>query len=44
MAQLRPWLAAAEAAGVVLPNAMALATADANGAPSVRHVLLRHIT
>lgn len=44
IAQLRTWLAAAEAAGVVLPNAMALATADANGAPSVRHVLLRHIT
>ena len=44
IAQLRAWLADAEDAGVVLPNAMALATADADGAPSVRHVLLRHIT
>jgi pyridoxamine 5'-phosphate oxidase len=42
--QVRAWLADAEASGVVLPNAMALATVDANGAPSVRHVLLRDIT
>jgi pyridoxamine 5'-phosphate oxidase len=42
--QVRTWLADAEAAGVVLPNAMALATVGADGAPSVRHVLLRHIT
>jgi pyridoxamine 5'-phosphate oxidase len=41
--QCASWLEAAEAAGVVLPNAMALATADASGDPSVRHVLLRGI-
>jgi pyridoxamine 5'-phosphate oxidase len=35
------WLAEAERAGVPLPNAMAVATADAAGRPSVRHVLLR---
>jgi pyridoxamine 5'-phosphate oxidase len=39
--QFGHWLADAEAAGVPLPNAMALATADADGRPSVRHVLLR---
>jgi pyridoxamine 5'-phosphate oxidase len=44
IAQVRAWLADAQAAGVVLPNAMALATVGAEGAPSVRHVLLRHIT
>jgi len=44
IAQVRAWLADAEASGVVLPNAMALATVGADGAPSVRHVLLRHIT
>ena len=31
----------AEGAGIPLPNAMALATADANGRPSVRMVLLK---
>jgi pyridoxamine 5'-phosphate oxidase len=41
--QFAQWLAAAEAAGVVLPNAMAVATADASGRPSVRHVLLRGV-
>ena len=41
--QFRRWLADAEAAGVALPNAMALATADARGRPSVRHVLLRGV-
>jgi pyridoxamine 5'-phosphate oxidase len=35
------WLTEAEAAGIVLPNAVALATADADARPSVRHVLLR---
>ena len=39
--QFGRWLADAEAAGVPLPNATALATADADGFPSVRHVLLR---
>jgi pyridoxamine 5'-phosphate oxidase len=37
------WLEAAVAAGVREPNAMAVATVDANGAPSVRIVLLRQI-
>jgi pyridoxamine 5'-phosphate oxidase len=41
--QFRRWLADAEAAGVPLPNAMGLATADAQGRPSVRHVLLRGV-
>jgi pyridoxamine 5'-phosphate oxidase len=43
MRQLDRWLADADAGGVALPNAMALATAGANGQPSVRHVLLRGI-
>jgi pyridoxamine 5'-phosphate oxidase len=37
------WLGDADAAGVPLPNAMAVATADASGRPSVRHVLLREV-
>lgn len=41
VAQLRAWLADAERAGIELPEAMALATADATGRPAVRHVLLR---
>lgn len=41
--QFRGWLADAEAAGVPLANAMGLATADAQGRPSVRHVLLRGV-
>jgi pyridoxamine 5'-phosphate oxidase len=43
MAQFTSWLGDAEAAGVPLPNAMGLATADAEGRPSVRHVLLRGV-
>lgn len=39
--QFRRWYADAEAEGIPLLNAMALATADAHGRPSVRHVLLR---
>ncbi len=35
------WLAAAVSAGIHEPNAMALATADASGRPSVRIVLLK---
>ena len=35
------WLADAEETGIALPNAVALATAGADGGPSVRHVLLR---
>ncbi len=42
-AQFLVWLGDAEDAGVALPNAMALATADADGQPSVRHVLLRGV-
>jgi len=41
IAQFLRWFAAAAEAGVPLPNAMALATADGQGRPSVRHVLLR---
>jgi pyridoxamine 5'-phosphate oxidase len=41
---VRNWFADADAAGVALANAIALATADGNGVPSVRHVLLRGIT
>lgn len=39
--QLAAWVAEAEAAGIPLANAFALATADADGQPSVRYVLLR---
>jgi pyridoxamine 5'-phosphate oxidase len=39
--QLARWLADAEAAGLVEPNAMVLATADAAGRPSARTVLLK---
>ena len=39
----RRWYEDAERAGIRLPNAMALATASADGRPSIRHVLLRHI-
>jgi pyridoxamine 5'-phosphate oxidase len=38
--QLAAWLDEAATAGVRLPNAFALATADADGTPSVRFVLL----
>jgi pyridoxamine 5'-phosphate oxidase len=41
IAQFQRWLDAAEGAGVPLPNAMAIATADVKGRPSARHVLLR---
>jgi pyridoxamine 5'-phosphate oxidase len=39
----RRWHEDAERAGIHLPNAMALATASADGRPSIRHVLLREI-
>src|SRR6266487_1383043 len=39
--QFLHWFDDAEAAGIALPNAMALATTGADGQPSVRHVLLR---
>ena len=41
IAQFRAWLADARGAGIVSPDAMALATADEDGRPAVRHVLLR---
>jgi pyridoxamine 5'-phosphate oxidase len=39
--QFRRWFAAAGEAGVRLPEAMALATASAQGSPSVRMVLMK---
>jgi pyridoxamine 5'-phosphate oxidase len=41
--RLRIWLDEAAAAGVPFPEAAALATADADGAPAVRHVLVKGI-
>lgn len=41
MIQFRRWFEDAEAEGIHLANAIALATADAEGRPSARHVLLR---
>jgi pyridoxamine 5'-phosphate oxidase len=41
--RLREWYAGAVDAGVLEPEAMALATASADGAPSVRFVLLKGI-
>jgi pyridoxamine 5'-phosphate oxidase len=41
--QLDAWLQDATDAGVALPNAFALATADGDGTPSVRFVLLHGI-
>jgi len=43
LVELAAWVAQAEAAGHRLPDAFALATADATGRPSVRLVLLRGI-
>jgi pyridoxamine 5'-phosphate oxidase len=43
MAQFRRWLADAEAAGVADPDAMVVATADRDGDPSARVVLLRGV-
>ncbi len=43
MGQLRAWMAEAAKDGEPMPDAMALATATADGAPSVRMVLLRGI-
>lgn len=41
MSQFRRWFEDAEAEGIHLANAVALATTDAQGRPSARHVLLR---
>lgn len=40
--QFKLWMDAAVASGIVDPNAMTLATADRNGLPSSRIVLLKH--
>lgn len=40
--RLRRWLAGARERGDKFPDAMALATSDANGVPAVRFVLLAH--
>jgi len=42
LARFHAWLAEAEAAKLPEPTAMALATVDAEGAPAVRMVLLKH--
>jgi pyridoxamine 5'-phosphate oxidase len=44
LAQVRRWLEDADAEGIHLANAAALATVDDMGAPSVRHVLLRGVS
>ncbi len=41
LAMFRRWFAEARRAGIELPEAMALATADASGRPAVRMVLLK---
>jgi len=44
LALFAAWYHAAEGAGLVIPEAVALATADASGAPSVRMVLLKNLS
>jgi len=44
LALLERWLAAAETRGVREPRALALATADADGRPSVRTLLVKQLT
>ena len=44
VALFRRWYEDAERSGIPLPTAMALATAGADGRPSIRHVLLRGIS
>ena len=41
--QFQTWLAQATEAGLPEPNAMVLATADADGRPSARTVLLKRV-
>ena len=43
IARIVVWLDGARAAGVRFPEAAALATADANGRPAVRHVLIKAV-
>ncbi|HOI00379.1 MAG TPA: pyridoxamine 5'-phosphate oxidase [Bacteroidales bacterium] len=42
--QIRQWLSEAMTAGVLEPNAMALATVSADGMPAARMVLLKELT
>src|SRR5262245_48389592 len=43
IARFRRWFAEAERTKAPLPEAIALATADRRGRPSVRYVLLKHV-
>jgi pyridoxamine 5'-phosphate oxidase len=43
VAQVRRWLDDAVSFGIAEPNAMVIATADADGNPSARTVLLKHL-
>jgi len=43
IARFHAWLDEARAAGILFPEAAALATADAAGAPSARHVLMKQV-
>jgi pyridoxamine 5'-phosphate oxidase len=43
LVQFRAWFAAAERAGIVAPDSVALATASADGRPSLRMVPLKHV-
>jgi pyridoxamine 5'-phosphate oxidase len=43
VAQVRRWLDDAVSFGIAEPNAMVIATADADGSPSARTVLLKHL-
>lgn len=43
VAQVRRWLDDAVGFGIAEPNAMVIATADADGRPSARTVLLKHL-
>ena len=43
IARFRRWYAEAEAAGALMPEAIALATADRRARPSVRYVLLKGV-
>jgi pyridoxamine 5'-phosphate oxidase len=43
VAQVRRWLDDAVSFGIAEPNAMVIATADADGRPSARTVLLKHL-
>jgi len=44
LAMFRRWFAEARRAGIDLPEAMALATADTSGRPAVRMVLLKEVS